>query len=238
LFGRAGERTPVLGTAIVRVFEVVAATTGQSEKSLKRDGRMYRAIHLHPGHHAGYFPGAKNIHLKVLFDENGLILGAQATGAEGIDKRIDVLATAIRAGMHISDLAELELAYAPPFGSAKDPINMAGFIGENVLSGDLKLWSANDLDNMPDDSLILDVRSKEEYESGHFKGALHVPHTELRERIGEVPSSATVFVHCASGFRSYLATRILRQKGWSDVRSLDGGLQTFLAVRPDFVLEY
>lgn len=237
LLGHAGERTPVLGTAIVRVFDTVAATTGQSEKALRSAGVSHFAIHLHPQQHAGYFPGASPIHLKLLFADDGRILGAQATGAEGVDKRIDVIATAIRAHMTASDLAELELAYAPPFGSAKDAVNMAGFIAENVLSGDLKLWKPDDLEMMPVDAVLLDVRTKAEYDAGHLKGAFNIPHTELRDRLEEIPADVPVYAYCAVGFRSYLASQILRQTGWAQTQSLDGGLQTFMASRPDFALE-
>ena len=217
LFGRAGKAKPVLGTAIVRVFDLVAATTGQSEKALKRSGTAHHAIHLHPTHHAGYFPGASALHLKVVFAPDGTVLGAQATGTDGVDKRIDVIATAISAGMSMPDLAELELAYAPPFGSAKDPINMAGFIAENVLRGDLVLWTGDDLAAMPSGTTLLDVRSAAEFEAGHLRGALHIPHTQLRDRIAEVPPDQPVFAYCASGFRSYLAARLLRQRGFHDV---------------------
>jgi NADPH-dependent 2,4-dienoyl-CoA reductase/sulfur reductase-like enzyme/rhodanese-related sulfurtransferase len=230
MFGRAGERTPVLATAIVRIFERTAATTGRSQKALLRDGVKFHAVHLHPNDHAGYFPGARPIHLKVLFGVDGRVLGAQATGAAGVDKRIDVLATAIRAGMTVHDIADLELAYAPPYGSAKDPINMAGFIGENVLDGTAVLWSAAKLSDLTVlDGELLDVRSADEFRAGHLRGAINIPHTELRARVDEIPEGRPLFVYCAAGFRSYLATRALRQKGWSDVRSLDGGLQTLLA---------
>jgi NADPH-dependent 2,4-dienoyl-CoA reductase/sulfur reductase-like enzyme/rhodanese-related sulfurtransferase len=244
LFRRSGRRTPVLGTAIVRVFDVVAATTGRPEKALAAAGIPYQAIHLHPGHHAGYYPGAMPLHLKLIFSpDDGKILGAQATGREGVDKRIDVIATAIRAGMTVHDLADLELAYAPPFGSAKDPVNLAGMAATNVLNGDFAVWHAADLPERPlpadgdDVPVLLDVRTAREFASGHVTGALNIPHTELRDRIDEVPIGRPLLVNCASGFRSYLALRILRQKGWDDVRSLSGGLTTLLLTRPDLVLE-
>jgi NADPH-dependent 2,4-dienoyl-CoA reductase/sulfur reductase-like enzyme/rhodanese-related sulfurtransferase len=243
LFGRSGERTPVLGTAIVRVFDVVAATTGRPEKALAAAGIPYHAIHLHPGHHAGYYPGALPLHLKLVFGPDGKILGAQATGREGVDKRIDVIATAIRAGMTVHDLADLELAYAPPFSSAKDPVNLAGMAASNLLSGDFAVWPATDLPALPlpaegdDVPVLLDVRTAREFTSGHLTGALHIPHTELRDRIGEVPAGRPVLVYCASGFRSYLALRVLRQKGWDDVRSLSGGLTTLLLTHPQLELE-
>jgi NADPH-dependent 2,4-dienoyl-CoA reductase/sulfur reductase-like enzyme/rhodanese-related sulfurtransferase len=244
LFGRSGRRVPVLGTAIVRVFDIVAATTGRPEKALAAAGIRYQAIHLHPGHHAGYYPGAMPLHLKLIFSpDDGRILGAQATGREGVDKRIDVIATAIRAGMTVHDLADLELAYAPPFGSAKDPVNLAGMAATNMLSRDFAVWHAADLPELPlpadgdDVPVLLDVRTAREFTSGHLPGALNIPHTELRDRIDEVPTGRPLLVHCASGFRSYLALRILRQKGWDDVRSLSGGLTTLLLTRPDLALD-
>jgi NADPH-dependent 2,4-dienoyl-CoA reductase/sulfur reductase-like enzyme/rhodanese-related sulfurtransferase len=244
VFGRTGSRTPVLGTAIVRVFDAVAATTGRPEKALSAAGIPYHAIHLHPSHHAGYYPGAMPLHLKLIFSpEDGEILGAQATGREGVDKRIDVIATAIRAGMTVYDLAELELAYAPPFGSAKDPINLAGMAAANVLAGDLAVWHAADLPTLPlppdgdDVPVLLDVRTPREYSFGHLTGALNIPHDKLRERIDEVPAGRPVLAYCASGIRSYLALRVLRQRGWNDVRSLSGGITTLLLTRPDLELE-
>ncbi|MFN8080634.1 MAG: FAD-dependent oxidoreductase [Kineosporiaceae bacterium] len=240
LLGRPGVRMPVLGTAIVRAFGVVAATTGRPEKALRAAGIAHHAIHLHPGHHAGYYPGAHAIHLKLIFAPDGTILGAQATGADGVDKRIDVIATAIRGGLTVRDLAELELAYAPPFGSAKDPVNMAGFMASNILDGDLSVWHAADLDGAAETSpaaVLLDVRSPGEFARGHLPGAVNIAHTALRERLGEVPRGRPVKVYCASGFRSYLALRVLRQNGFDDVRSLSGGLATLRAERPALVLQ-
>lgn len=241
LFGRPGGRMPVLGTAVVRVFDTVAATTGRPEKALRAAGIPHQSIHLHPGHHAGYYPGARPLHLKLIFAPDGRVLGAQATGSEGVDKRIDVIATAIRAGMTVEDLAELELAYAPPFGSAKDPVNMAGFAASNVLAGDLAVWHGDDLDELGlpvPETVLLDVRSSREYATGHLPGALNIPHTELRDRLGEVPTGVPVQVYCASGFRSYLALRILRQRGWDDVASLSGGLATLRLERPALLLQH
>lgn len=241
VFGRPGGRVPVLGTAIVRVFDTVAAVVGRSEKALLAQGIPHLTVHLHPGHHAGYYPGAQALHLKLLFAPDGRILGAQATGTQGVDKRIDVIATAIRAGLGVADLAELELAYAPPFGSAKDPVNLAGFLASNVLRGDLTLWRAAQFDGAAgpahdEDPVLLDVRSPQEYTCGHLPGALNIPHTQLRDRLAEVPPGRPVRVYCASGFRSYLALRVLRQRGWDDVASLSGGLATFRLERPDVTL--
>ncbi len=237
LFGRAGGRVPVLGTAIVRVFDLVAATTGRNQKSLRAAGIAHHAVHLHPGHHAGYYPGARTMHLKLLFAPDGRILGAQATGTEGVDKRIDVIATAIRAGLTVQDLAELELSYAPPFGSAKDPVNMAGFMASNVLDGLLPVWHGTDLEALDGDAVLLDARSAGEYARGHLPGALNIPHTELRARIAEVPQGRPVRVYCASGFRSYLALRVLAQNGFDDVSSLSGGMATLRLELPELALE-
>jgi rhodanese-related sulfurtransferase len=236
IMGRNVASSPVLGTAIVRVFGLTAAVTGPTSRRLTAAGVEHRVVHLHPGHHAGYYPGAESIHLAVIFAPDGRLLGAQAVGSAGVDKRIDVLATALRAGMTVDDLAELELAYAPPFGSAKDAINMAGFLAQNVLDGMLTTWSAAELDSVLDGSvLLLDVRSAREFAVGHLPGALNVPHTKLRGRIDEVVEAAAgrpVRALCASGFRSYLAHRVLTAHGL-DSASLDGGLTTLLAARPD-----
>jgi rhodanese-related sulfurtransferase len=224
-----------MGTAIVRVFDLTAAVTGHTSRVLDRAGVPHHVIHLHPNDHAGYYPGAAPIHLSVIFGHDGRLLGAQAVGGSGVDKRIDVIATAIRANMHVTELAELELAYAPPFGSAKDPINMAGFIAENVLDGTLVLWRGQDLlGEAVAEHLLLDVRSRDEYGAGHLPGAMNIPHTELRDRLDDVIIAAAgrrVWVYCASGFRSYLAHRIL-SGAQIDSASLDGGLQTLLVGAP------
>ena len=236
IMGRESVSRPVLGTAIVRVFDLTAAVTGPTSRKLGLAGVEHRVVHLHPGNHAGYYPGAETLHLAVIFAPDGTLLGAQAVGGAGVDKRIDVFATALRARMTVDDLAELELAYAPPFGSAKDAVNMAAFMAQNVLDGILTTWSAADLDTVLDGStLVLDVRSPHEFELGHLPGAMNVAHTELRDRIDEVVTAADgrpVRVLCASGFRSYLAHRVLVAAGL-DSASLDGGLTTLRAARPD-----
>lgn len=232
---RTTPQAPVLGTAIVRVFGLTAAVTGASQATLTKAGIAHETVHLHPNHHAGYFPGAQAVHLVASFAPDGRLLGAQAVGRDGVDKRIDVLATALRAGMTADDLAELELAYAPPYGSAKDPVNMLGFVAQNVLDGTMPQWHATDLDAVRASTLVLDVRSAKERAAAHLPGSLHVPHTELRGRLDEVRDAAAgrpVSVHCASGVRSYLATRILRGAGL-DARNLSGGWLTLQAVHPD-----
>ncbi|MCL3861462.1 FAD-dependent oxidoreductase [Actinotalea sp. K2] len=229
---------PVLGTAVVRVFGLTAALTGASQHTLRTSGVPHHVVHVHPGHHAGYFPGAEQVHLTVTFALDGRLLGAQAVGREGVDKRIDVLATALTAQLTMDDVAELELAYAPPYGSAKDAVNMAGFVAQNVLDGSLRLWYPEDLEKVLDTMLVLDVRSPAEYAGGHLPGALNIPHTELRQRLEEVRTAAgdrPVRVHCASGFRSYLAHRVLDHAGF-DSANLSGGMLTLRAARPDLAL--
>ena len=229
---RTTPQAAVLGTAIVRVFGLTAATTGANQATLRRAGIEHEVVHIHPGDHAGYYPGSEQVHLVASFAPNGTLLGAQGVGRNGVDKRIDILATAIRAGMTADDLAELELAYAPPYGSAKDPVNMLGFVAQNVLDNTMPQWQAQDLEHAMAATLILDVRSAAEFAEGHLAGALNIPHLELRGRLGEVAASAggrPISVHCASGVRSYLATRVLLSAGF-DARNLSGGWLTLAAV--------
>ncbi|SIT69235.1 FAD-dependent oxidoreductase [Microbacterium sp. RU33B] len=220
------------GTAIVRVGSLTAALTGANRVALDSSGTAYRTLHLHANQHAGYFPGASQIHLVVhIAPESGRLLGAQAVGVEGVDKRIDVLATAIRAGMTVEDLIDLDLAYSPPYGQAKDAVNLVGMVGANVRNGTLSLWYADELDDILDSALILDVRRHDEWVTGHLPGALHIPHTELRERIGEVREQAAgrpVRVMCASGVRSAIAHRVVAQAGMPSA-SLSGGILTLRA---------
>jgi rhodanese-related sulfurtransferase len=231
---RTTPQATVLGTAIVRVFGLTAATTGANQATLRRAGIEHEVIHIHPGDHAGYFPGSEQVHLVASFAPDGTLLGAQGVGRCGVDKRIDILATAIRAGMTADDLAELELAYAPPYGSAKDPVNMLGFVAQNVLDNTMPQWQAQDLEQAMANTLILDVRSRAEFAQGHLSGALNIPHLELRARLDEVSAlagSRGISVHCASGVRSYLATRVLISEGY-DARNLSGGWLTLKAVHP------
>jgi len=232
IMGKRGHVLPGLaGTAIVRVGELTAALTGANRRSLDEAGMKYHTIHLHPLHHAGYFPGATQIHLMMHFGTDGKVLGAQAVGNDGVDKRIDVLAVAIKAGFTVHDLMDLDLAYSPPYGSAKDPVNMAGMMGCNVLDGTLKLWHAEDVEAVMASSLVLDVRSAAEVADGHLAGSLNVPHVELRDRMEEVRAAANgrpVSVLCASGVRSYLALRQLDHAGLQ-ARNLSGGMLTLQA---------
>ena len=225
-----------VGTAIVRVGSLTAALTGANRTALDAAGSRYRTLHLHANQHAGYFPGASQIHLVVNVEsDSGRLLGAQAVGVEGVDKRIDVLATAIRAGMTVDELIDLDLAYSPPYGQAKDAVNLTGMVGENVLTGTLTLWYADDLDKVLDTALVLDVRRDDEWVTGHLPGALHIPHTELRERLDDVREAAAgrpVRVMCASGVRSAIAHRVIAQAGM-DSASLSGGILTLRATLGD-----
>jgi NADPH-dependent 2,4-dienoyl-CoA reductase/sulfur reductase-like enzyme/rhodanese-related sulfurtransferase len=231
---RTTPQASVLGTAIVRVFGLTAATTGANQTTLRRAGIEHEVVHIHTGHHAGYYPGSEQMHLVASFAPDGTLLGAQGVGRAGVDKRIDVLATAIRANMTADDLAELELAYAPPYGSAKDAVNMLGFVAQNVLEGILPQWQAWDLADAMATTLVLDVRSRSEFAAGHVDDALNIPHLELRQRLDEVRQAANgrrVSVYCASGVRSHLATRVLLGEGF-DARNLSGGWLTLQAVHP------
>ena len=223
---------PTVGTAIVRVGDLTVAMTGANRAALDAAGIEFRTLHLHPGHHAGYFPGASTLRMVVhVAPGDGRVLGAQVVGEEGADKRIDVLATAIRGGMTVDDLVDLDLAYAPPYGSAKDPVTMAGFLGQNVVDGTLRLWYPEEVEQVVEEALVLDVRTAGEFARGHLTGALNVPHTQLRERIDEVRAAAAgrpVRVMCHSGWRSYLAHRVLVAHGF-DSKSLSGGMETLTA---------
>jgi NADPH-dependent 2,4-dienoyl-CoA reductase/sulfur reductase-like enzyme/rhodanese-related sulfurtransferase len=232
-FGRAAHYRGTQGTAIVRVFSRVAAITGASEKVLRRANVPYHKVYTHPANHAGYYPGAEGMSIKLLFaPRTGRILGAQAIGGDGVDKRIDVLSVAIQAEMTVFDLEEMELAYAPQFGSAKDPVNMVGFVAAGLLRGDHpQLDIAEVLASPPDQRPILvDVRTPSEFAAGAIPGAINIPVDELRERTGELPNDKPLGVYCQVGQRGYLATRILRQRGF-DARNLSGGYKTFLLTR-------
>ncbi len=237
--GRETEYESTQGTSIVKVFDMVAGGTGATEKQLKAAGIPYLRAHVHPSGHAGYYPGTAQMDLKCLYSpDDGRILGAQITGFDGVDKRLDVLATAIRLRATVYDLEELELSYAPPFGSAKDPVNMVGFVAANTLRGDLVGWFSTDYPGNCEGARIIDVRSPGEYEVWHIPGAELVPLGTLREAQAEWDREQPIRLYCASGFRSYLAHRILVQRGFADVATLVGGAKTFRAwhhVAPDDV---
>ncbi|TLS52815.1 CoA-disulfide reductase [Paenibacillus antri] len=215
------------GTAIIKIFGLTGASTGSNERTLVKLGIPYRTVYVHPSSHATYYPGAKPIALKLLFNDEGNILGAQAFGAEGVDKRIDVIATVLRLRGTVDDLAELELTYAPPFSSAKDPVNMVGYLAQNVLHGRTKVVTLKELDSFdPERQILLDVRTKAEYDQGHIEGALHIPVDELRMRSGELEQGKEIYAYCAVGMRGYIASRILKQKGFA-VKNLTGGYRSY-----------
>jgi NADPH-dependent 2,4-dienoyl-CoA reductase/sulfur reductase-like enzyme/rhodanese-related sulfurtransferase len=224
--GRAAASLPVLGTAVVGAFGMVAAATGWTEKRAVAAGRNVRVIHTHPANHAGYYPGAEGMSLKLVVDaDTYAILGAQGVGGAGVDKRIDVIATAMRGGLGASDLADLELSYAPQFGSAKDPVNMLGFIAANLRDGltETVQWSEV-ADEVARGVQLIDVRTPAEHARGTVDGAVNIPLDDLRDRLGEIADD--VIVHCQVGLRGYLAARILTQHG-RRARNLDGGYRTW-----------
>ena len=225
--GRARSFRGVQATAVVGVFGLTVATTGASEKGLRRDGRDDVAcVYLHPGHHAGYYPGAKPIHLKLVFETpSGRILGAQAVGLEGVDKRIDVIATMIQLGGTVRDLAEAELCYAPQFGGAKDPANLAGMIAVNHLDGLMPLADWRGLAS----AQLVDVRQPDEFAAGHIDGAINLPLSQLRERYRELPANRPLALYCGVGQRAYYGTRFLLQHGYR-AANLSGGFTTYQAL--------
>lgn len=233
-FGRAVRYRGTQGTAIVRVFDRTAAMTGASEKTLRRAQRTFRKVYVHPTHHAGYYPGAEAMTLKLLFEPTtGRVLGAQVVGGAGVDKRIDVLAVAIQAGLTVFDLEEMELAYSPQYGSAKDPINMAGFVAGGLLRGehpqvDVEAVLAAPVAERP---FLLDVRTPQEFASGHIPGSVNIPVDDLRSRLDQLPRDRKIAPYCQVGQRGYLATRILLQAGYSAV-NVGGGYKTYTLMQP------
>ena len=202
------------GSSVIKVFEMTAATTGLNETNARKAGLDVDTVILSPMSHAGYYPGGRVMTIKIVFEKNSYrLLGAQIVGYEGVDKRIDVLATAIHAGLTGLQLKDLDLAYAPPYSSAKDPVNMAGFIMDNIASGTLKQWHLEEFDRLPEDAVLLDTRTPEEYAQGHMEGFRNIPLDELRDRLDEVEPGKPVYVNCQSGLRSYLACRILEANG-------------------------
>ncbi|MGC8886131.1 MAG: FAD-dependent oxidoreductase [Verrucomicrobiia bacterium] len=228
IFGIKSVHDGGIGTIIVRVFNLVAGATGANEKTLRKEGIPYQAVHLHPLSHAGYYPGGSPIALKLLFNpQDRRVLGAQAVGVDGVDKRIDVIATAIKAKMRVDQLADLELCYAPPFGSAKDPVNLAGMAAQNILNGLVSIAQFYEVESEKQSgAIILDVRTYAEREKGFIPGSIHIPLDELRNRINELPQNKEVIVTCQSGQRSYFASRILEQNGFK-VKNLTGSYKTW-----------
>ena len=226
------------GSSVIKVFDMTAALTGINERSAKAAGLDAETVILSPMSHAGYYPGGKVMTMKVVFERDTYrLLGAQIVGYEGVDKRIDVLATAIRAGMKATDLKALELAYAPPYSSAKDPVNMAGFMIDNIANGVVKQWHLEDADKLPRDGSVtlLDTRTVGEYRRGHIEGFQNIPVDELRERLDEVEKGKPVYVICQSGLRSYIASRILEGNGYT-AYNFAGGFRFYDAVMNDRAL--
>ncbi len=221
----------VQGSSVVRVFSLTAASTGLNEKQANAGGIPYGKTYIHPQSHASYYPGAKPLAMKLLFGQDGKVLGAQAVGAEGVEKRIDVIATAIRLGATVYDLEELELCYAPPYSSAKDPVNMLGFTAANILKGDMPVFYAEQLADIdPEKAAFLDVRTPAEVANGKIPGFSNIPLDSLRERLSELDRSKPVYVTCQVGLRGYLAVRILLQNGFT-AYNLSGGYKTYQMVQ-------
>lgn len=215
------------GTSVAKVFELTAAGTGNSERVLKLKNIDYHAIHIHPNSHAGYYPGASPIALKLLFSSEGKILGAQAVGTEGVEKRIDVIATAIKFGAKASDLAAIELSYAPPYSSAKDPVNMLGYTADNILNNKVEIFQWSDIEELQEtSSFFLDVREDFELATGSIENSVQIPLNQLREKLGELPKDKVIYIYCQVGARGYNAARILMQAGFN-VKNLDGGYKTY-----------
>lgn len=231
IMGKREKYQGTLGTSIVKVFDLTVASTGNNEKTLKRLGVPYEVVHIHPSSHAGYYPGAAPISLKLIFDkETGRIFGVQAVGADGVDKRIDVIATAIKGGLTVEDLTNLELSYAPPYSSAKDPVNMAGYVATNLLEGELEHIQWHEVDEIvAAGGLLIDVREASEREFGYIEGSVNIRLDDLRNRLDELPKDETIYVSCQVGLRGYLASRILKNHGLQ-VKNVDGGWKTYSSV--------
>lgn len=221
--GASSGGADVLGASVVKVCSLTAASVGLNEKQLRRAGREYLKVYAFPFSHATYYPGAKQMILKLLFDRDGKVLGAQGVGEEHVEKQIDVIAAAMRFGGKVSDLAQMELCYAPPYNSAKSPVNMLGFIASNVLDG---LMSPVYAEDVKEGDLVLDVRTPSEFAAGHIEGSLNIPLDELRDRLGEVPKDTPIVVTCAVGLRGYIAARILAGHGYT-ASDLTGGYRMY-----------
>jgi NADPH-dependent 2,4-dienoyl-CoA reductase/sulfur reductase-like enzyme/rhodanese-related sulfurtransferase len=229
MLGRNETYRGTQGTAICKIFDLAVASTGKNEKQLKRQGTDYQKVYVHTASHASYYPGAEIVSFKMLFDpQSGKILGAQAVGKDGVDKRIDIMAVAQRAGMTVEQLQHLELTYAPPYGSAKDVINQAAFVATNILKGDAKAIHYDELDQLTDDQVLLDVRNPAERENGQYiKGDIHIPVDQLRQRINELPKDKEIIVYCQVGLRGHVGYRQLVNHGFR-ARNLIGGYRTYI----------
>ncbi|MGF1683614.1 FAD-dependent oxidoreductase [Photobacterium minamisatsumaniensis] len=228
MLGRSESYQGTQGTAICKVFDFAIASTGKNEKQLKRDGTDYEKVYVHTASHASYYPGAETVSFKMLFDpKTGKILGAQAAGKDGVDKRIDIMAVAQRAGMTIEQLQHLELTYAPPFGSAKDVINQAAFVANNIIKGDSTPIHFDEIDDLTDNQLLLDVRNPGELKTvGYLEGAINIPVDQLRDRMNELPKDKEIVIYCQVGLRGNVAYRQLVNNGYK-ARNLIGGYRTY-----------
>jgi len=217
------------GTSIVKIFDITVAVTGNNERILKRNGIEYEKSFTHSASHAGYYPGAIPMSIKLLFTKDeGKLLGAQIVGYDGVDKRMDVLSTAMRAGMTVHDLEKLELAYAPPYSSAKDPVNLAGYTASNILKKDCSIFHWDEVANIDfEKAMLIDVRAPEEFDLGTIEGAVNIPLDGIRDRLSEIPMYKDIYIFCQVGLRGYVATRILMQKGYKNVKNLSGGYKTY-----------
>ena len=232
VLGNQYKYTGSLGSSILKFFELSVASTGLNEKTLKKFGIPYKTAIVTRGHHAGYYPGAKNMVLKVIFDENGKIFGAQAVGEAGVDKRIDVIATAIKGNLTVYDLPEIEITYAPPFNSAKDPVNIAGYAAENILKGDLEMVNYDEFWDFvkENDAVILDVRTSKEFSGGAIEGAININIDDLRANLEKLDKNKMYAIYCQVGLRGYLANRIMRNNGFRAV-NLNGGYNLWSKVQ-------
>lgn len=230
--GKAVSYKGSVGSSVLKVFDLTIATTGNNERTLKMKNMNYTAIHAHRGNHAGYYPTASNIALKLLFDpETKKILGAQGVGKEGTEKRIDVLATALQCGATVDTLADLELCYAPPYSSAKDPVNILGYIAENIIDDSYQMYYVEEVASLQEEQVFfLDVRTPSEFVRGHIEGAINIEVDSLRDLNNQLPSDLTtpIYVNCQVGLRGYLAIQILKSKGYTNLYNLSGGYTTYL----------
>lgn len=230
--GRNVEYKGTLGSSVAKVFDYTVATTGNNEKTLKRLGIEYKAIHIHPSSNAGYYPGAFPIAFKLLFNpKNGQIFGAQGVGLDGVEKRIDIIGTAIKGNLTVFDLQDVEACYAPPYNSAKDPVNMLGYYASNIIDGDLDIIQWNEIDSIDKNkSIVLDIREDFELVLGGIENSIHIPLSKLRNRLDEIPKDKMIYVTCQVGLRGYVACRVLSQKGFK-CANIDGGIKTYLSVK-------
>lgn len=232
--GRKESYTGTQGTAIAKVYDMTVATTGNNEKQLRESNIQYQISYTNSNNHASYYPGAESMWIKIIFTPNeGKLLGAQIVGYEGVDKRVDVLATAIRHGLTVYDLQELELAYAPPYGSAKDPVNMAGYVAGNILDSLMEVMHWDQIDDLSDEVIFLDVRERIETKFGKIEGSINIPLNKLRNNLDQLDRNKEVIIYCAVGLRGYIAYRILQANGFKKIKNLSGGYSLYASVKDD-----